>query len=190
MTAGDEKRYYPLFADLEARQCVVVGGGRVGLEKVRGLLECGAAVTVVAPEVEPELPELPVRWRPRPYRARDLDGAFLVIAATSDEAVNRRVYADAERRRILCNVADAPELCSFILPALHRQGPLAIAVSTGGASPALAQHIRDELAARYGPRYADLARRLRALRPWAKTRFPSYEERRDFFRALVSRSLG
>jgi siroheme synthase-like protein len=88
-----------------------------------------------------------------------------VIAATSVEEVNRRVFADAEERNLFCNVADVPELCSFILPAVHRQGPIAVAVSTGGASPALAQRLRDEIAAVVRPEHADLAYRLRELRP-------------------------
>src|SRR5207245_6095486 len=118
------------------------------------------------------------------YRRRDLRGAFLVIAATSQRDVNERVHRDAERRGLLCNVADVPELCNFILPAVHREGPIAIAVSTGGASPALAKRIRSDIAARIGPEHAELARRLQQLRPAAKQRFPSYEERRDYFESL------
>src|SRR5207237_5411969 len=104
--------------------------------------------------------------------------------------LNRRVYADAEARSLLCNVVDVPELCSFILPAVHRQDPLAIAISTGGASPALAQRIKRELAETYGSDYAELARELRELRPWAKERYETYEERRDFFQGLVAEQPG
>jgi siroheme synthase-like protein len=186
----EARRFYPLFADLADRRCLVVGAGAVGLEKARGLVEAGASVTVVAPEAEPGIGALPVRWLPREYESGDLEGVFLVCAATSDPAVNRRVFEDAEARSLLCNVADVPELCSFILPAVHRADPIAIAVSTGGASPALAQRIRDEVAARYGAEHADLARRLESLRPWAKANLPSYEERRDFFRELVEEALG
>lgn len=184
-----EIRYYPLFADLRGRRCLVVGAGAVALEKARGLVECGASVTIVAPRAEPEIGVLAVRWLPRAYERGDVDGCFLVCAATSDPAVNRCVFDDAEEHRILCNVADVPELCSFILPAVHREHPIAIAVSTGGASPALAQRIRDEVAGRYGPEHALLAQRLRALRPWAKRNLPAYEDRRDFFRALVEEAL-
>jgi siroheme synthase-like protein len=147
-------------------------------------------VTVVAPEADPGIGVLAARWIPRPYESDDLDGCFLVCAATSDTAVNRRVFRDAEERRILCNVADVPELCSFILPAVHRREPIAIAVSTGGASPALAQRIRDEVAERYGAEHAQLAQRLESLRPWARENLPTYEERRDFFRELVEEALG
>lgn len=183
------KHYYMACLDLEARRCVVVGGGNVGLEKVRGLLDCGAAVTVVSPELHAELCSLPVVWRPRAYRASDLDNTFLVVAATPHETVNRRVHADAEARNLLCNVADVPELCNFILPAVHRQDPITIAVSTGGASPALAQRIRGDIAERIGPEHAELAQRLQSLRPWAKRHFATYAERRDFFQRVVDRAL-
>ena len=185
-----DKRYYMACLDLEDRSCLIVGGGPVALEKAQGLLECGARVTVVAPQAMPELQAPPVEWLARGYRASDLDGRALVIAATSDRRVNRRVHAGAEARGLLCNVADVPELCTFILPAVHRQGPIAVAVSTGGASPALAQRIRDEVAARIGPEHAALAARLRELRPWARSHFPTYAERRDFFARLVDEELG
>jgi siroheme synthase-like protein len=184
-----EKRYYMACLDVEGRDCLVVGGGSVGLEKTCGLVECGARVTVVAPEVVPTLRELPVDVVERRYESSDLMGRFLVMAATADAEVNRRVYEDAEARSLLCNVADAPDLCTFILPAVHRQDPIAIAVTTSGASPALAQRIRGEVAERYGPNYAELARRLRALRPWAKENLATYEERRDYFQALVEEAL-
>ncbi|HXF99089.1 MAG TPA: bifunctional precorrin-2 dehydrogenase/sirohydrochlorin ferrochelatase [Gaiellaceae bacterium] len=184
-----EKRYYPAFLDLEGRSCLVVGGGPAALEKTRGLLACGARVTVVAPRVVDELGALDVELLPRRYRSSDLEGRFLVVAATSDPELNRRVFADAEARALLCNVVDVPELCSFILPAVARRGPIALAVSTGGASPALAQRLRDDLAAAIGPEHVALARRLRALRPWAKATLPTYEERRRFFAALVAEEL-
>src|SRR2546425_3531681 len=177
-----EKAYYMACLDLEGRSCLVVGGGSVGVEKAKGLLDCGARVTAVAPEADPELLDLSVEWLRRRYRAGDLDGRFLVVAATSNRSVNRRVFADAEARSLFCNVVDTPELCSFILPAVHREGPIALAVSTGGASPALAQHLRERLAEQIQPEHADLAERLRSLRPWVKAHYPTYEERRDYFR--------
>jgi len=185
-----DKRYYMACLDLMDRPVLVVGGGRVAHEKVEGLLDCGAAVTVVAPQVVPELERLPVTLVRRGYRSEDLDGRFLVVAATSTASVNRRVYREAETRALLCNVVDVPELCSFILPAVHRQDPIAVAISTGGASPVLAQRLRDEVAAVVGPEHADLARTLRELRPWAKSHLPTYEARRDYFAALVTERLG
>ena len=185
-----EKRYYMTCIDLAGRPVLVVGGGRVALEKVEGLLDCGAHVTVVAPQIVPELAVLPVMIVRRGYRSSDLDGRFLVVAATSTTSVNRRVYREAEARALLCNVADVPELCSFILPAVHREDPIAVAISTGGASPALAQRLRDEVAAVVRPEHAELARRLRDLRPWAKSHLPTYEARRDYFAGLVKEKLG
>src|SRR6185437_3041227 len=128
-------------------------------------------------------------WVARGYESGDLDGAFLVIAATSDREVNERVFRDAEQLGKLCNVADVPELCNFILPAVHRQGPIAVAVSTGGASPALAKRLRSQIAELVRPEHADLAEELRALRPEVKERFRSYEERKDYFEELVRSRL-
>jgi precorrin-2 dehydrogenase len=175
--------------DLRGRRCVVIGGGMVGLEKAKGLLVCGAQVMVVSPELRDDLRALDVTWRRGRYRRSDLRGAFLVIAATSDRTVNERVHRDAEARGMLCNVADVPDLCNFILPAVHREGPIAVAVSTGGASPALAKRIRNDVAAIVTPDHAELARRLEALRPWVKKQYPSYEERRDYFESLVEKAL-
>jgi precorrin-2 dehydrogenase/sirohydrochlorin ferrochelatase len=182
-------QYYMACLDLRGRRCVVVGGGTVGAEKARGLLACGAEVTVVSPELDGELRTLGVTWRRGRYRRDDLRDAFLVIAATADRSVNERVHRDAEARGMLCNVADAADLCNFILPAVHREGPIAVAVSTGGASPALAKRVRDDVAAIVTPEHAALAQRLEELRPWVKENYPSYEERRDFFEALVGEAL-
>jgi precorrin-2 dehydrogenase / sirohydrochlorin ferrochelatase len=184
-----EKRYYIACLDLEGRSCLVVGGGSVALEKTRGLLDCGARVTVVAPEIDPAFYELDVAQARRGYRTSDLAGRFLVVAATSTPSVNRRVYQDAEARSLPCNVVDVPELCSFILPAVYRQDPIAIAVTTGGASPALAQRLRDDIADMVGDEHAQLARRLRELRPWAQENLPTYEHRRRFFADLVASEL-
>ena len=182
-------QYYMACLDLQGRRCVVVGGGTIGAEKARGLLACGADVTIVSPTLDESLRSLAVTWQRGTYRRRDLRGAFLVIAATSQRDVNERVHRDAERRGLLCNVADVPDLCNFILPAVHREGPIAVAVSTGGASPALAKRIRSDVAAIVTPEHAELAARLERLRPWVKEQYPSYEERRDFFEALVEDAL-
>jgi precorrin-2 dehydrogenase len=189
-----EKRYYMACLDLAERDVLVVGAGRVAHEKIEGLLDVGARVTVVAPDVSEPVEHLArtcrlalIRGR---YRASDLEGRFLVVAATSTSAVNRRVYADAEARGMLCNVVDVPELCSFILPAVHRADPIAVAISTGGASPALAQRLRDDVARLITPAHVRLARELRELRPSAKKRFPTYAARRDYFQDLVRERLG
>jgi precorrin-2 dehydrogenase / sirohydrochlorin ferrochelatase len=182
-------RYYMACLDLRGRDCLVVGGGRVATEKVRGLLDCGANVTVVAPAVDDELRALAVRLVERAFSRSDVVGRFLVVAATNDRSVNADVSSVARERETLCNVADDPELCSFILPAIVRRDPIVVGVSTGGASPALAQRIRADLAELVRPEHADLARKLEALRPWAKTELPTYEARRDYFRQLVAEAL-
>lgn len=178
-------RYYMACIDLRGRSCLVVGGGRVALEKVQGLLDCEARVTVVAPEVEDDLRRLPVRVVQRAFEPEDVEGHLVVIAATDNRAVNAAV----SRAAPLCNVADDPELCTFILPAIVRRDPILVGVSTGGASPALAQRIRADIAQLVGPQHAALARRLAALRPWAKRELPTYEARRDYFSKLVEEAL-
>jgi UDP-N-acetylglucosamine 2-epimerase len=134
--------YYMACLDLRGRGCLVVGGGRVATEKVHGLLDCDAQVTVVAPHIDDALRRLPVRLVCRTFEPRDVEGHLLVIAATNDRAVNETVSREAAVRSIFCNVADDPDLCSFILPAIVRRDPIGVGVSTGGASPALAQRIR------------------------------------------------
>ena len=175
---------------LGGRRCVVVGGGEVGLEKVEGLLACGGKVTLVAPDAVPELERLAaegsIAWERREYRSSDLEATFIVIAATGDTEVNIRVFEDAERRAMLVNVVDVPPLCNFILPAIVRTGPLAIAISTAGASPALAKRIRDEIAAEYGEPYAKLAVMLNEVRGWAKATLPTYKDRKAFFESIVN----
>ena len=145
---------------------------------------------MVAPQIEPELQQLPVRWRRKRYETEDLAGNTLVVAATPVRSVNHRIFRDAEERSMLVNVVDTPELCSFILPAVYRRDPIAIAVSTGGASPALAKRLRDELGARIGEEHVALARRLRDLRPWAKLHYRSYGARKEFFESLVESAWG
>ena len=176
--------------DLRERPCLVIGAGPIGLEKIRGMLAAGAAVTVVAPEAEDEVARLAgdgvVAWHRREYAEPDLDGQLLVFAATSDTGLNVRVYRDAERRSMLVNVVDVPPLCNFIMPAMVRNEPLAIAISTAGASPALAKRLKREIAERYGAPYARLATILSGLRGWAKDTLPTYEDRRAFFEDLVN----
>ena len=175
---------------LSGRPCLVVGGGEVALEKAEGLLACKGEVTLVAPELHPVLAELAgegsIEWRARDYRSEDLDGMFLVIAATSDSEVNIAVSKDAEARSMLVNVVDVPPLCNFILPAIVRSGPLAIAISTAGASPALAKRMKREIAELFGEEYARLALMLNDARGWAKATLPTFAQRREFFDAIVS----
>ena len=175
---------------LGGRRCVVVGGGDVGLEKVEGLLACDGDVTLVAPDAVDELWSLAdegsIRWEQRAFEPGDLDGKFLAIAATSDTDVNIAVYEEAERRAMLVNVVDVPPLCNFILPAIVRTGPLAIAISTAGASPALAKRMKREIAETYGEPYARLAILLNGARGWAKATLPTYQDRKVFFESIVN----
>jgi siroheme synthase-like protein len=184
------KDFYMACLDVAGRRCIVVGGGSVGHEKAAGLVACGASVTVISPDLSPLFASLDVTWIERRYRTGDLEGAFIAIAATSDRSVNEHVFGDAETRGMLCNVADVPDLCNFILPAVHREGPIAVAVSTGGASPALAKRLRSQIAELVRPEHADLAEELRAMRPEVKERFATYEERRDYFEDVVTDRLG
>jgi siroheme synthase-like protein len=183
--------FYVACLRLAGRRCVVVGGGEVGLEKVEGLLACDARVTLVAPEAVAELRDLAnegsIEWERREYAGpSDLEGAFLVIASTDDTDVNVRVYEDAEARAMLVNVVDVPPLCNFILPAIVRTGPLAIAISTAGASPALAKRIKRQIAEEYGEPYARLAVILNEARGWAKATLPTYQDRKAFFEGIVN----
>ena len=147
---------YPVNLVVAGRPCLVVGGGRVALTKVRGLVDAGARVTVVAPEVVPEVAALADVVEVRPYRDGEAARYRFVVAATGDPGVNQRVYDDGEAGGVWVNSADDPQRCSAILPARVRQGRLTLTVSTGGHSPAVAAWVRDRLAREYGPEYDQL----------------------------------
>ena len=157
---------------------------------MEGLLACDASVTLVAPEAHPALVDLAlegsIAWVRREFREEDLDGALIAIAATNDTDVNISVFNAAERRAMLVNVVDVPPLCTFILPAIVRTGPLAVAISTAGASPALAKRMKREISERYGEPYAQLAVMLNDARGWAKQTLPTYQERKEFFEGIVN----
>ena len=183
--------FYIACLRLKGRRCLVVGGGDIGLEKVEGILTCSGDVTLVAPEAHPALREYAeegsIRWEQRGYAGpQDLEGAFLAIAASNDSEVNIRVFEDAEARAMLVNVVDVPPLCNFILPAIVRSGPLAIAISTAGASPALAKRMKREIADSFGEPYARLAIMLNDARGWAKATLPTYQDRKEFFEGIVN----
>ena len=185
-----ETPFYIACLRLEGRRCVVIGGGDIGLEKVEGLLACGADVTLVAPDAHPALIDLAaeesITWARREYRTADLEGCLIAIAATDDTDLNIKVYDDAEKRAMLVNVVDVPPLCNFILPAIVRTGPLAVAISTAGASPALAKRMKREIAELFGEPYADLAILLNDVRGWAKGTLPTYQDRKEFFESIVN----
>jgi siroheme synthase-like protein len=181
--------FYIACLRLKGRRCLVVGGGDIGLEKVEGLLACDASVTLVAPEAHPALVDLAlegsIEWVRREFREEDLEGTLIAIAATDDTDVNISVFNAAERRAMLVNVVDVPPLCNFILPAIVRTGPLAVAISTAGASPALAKRMKREISELFGEPYAQLAVMLNDARGWAKGTLPTYQDRKAFFEGIV-----
>src|SRR5829696_3343613 len=185
-----ETPFYIACLKLTGRRCLVVGGGEIGLEKVEGLLACDGKVVLVAPAAVAELEQLAaegsIAWLHREYEPGDLERTFIAIAATDDTDTNIRVYEDAERRAMLVNIVDVPPLCNFILPAVVRTGPLAIAISTAGASPALAKRIKRQIADEFGAEYARLAVLLNDARGWAKGTLPTYQDRKAFFEEIVN----
>ena len=150
---------FPMFVKLAGRSCVVVGGGTIAESKVESLLAADAAVVVVSPTLTAKLQHQhsigSLNWIPRRFDPIDLDGAFLVIAATSDDSVNELVFQEAESRGILCNAVDQPPRCHFYFPAVVRRGALQIAISTGGLSPSLARRLREEFEAEFGSEYEE-----------------------------------
>jgi precorrin-2 dehydrogenase/sirohydrochlorin ferrochelatase len=185
-----ETPFYIACLKLTGRRCLVVGGGDIGLEKVEGLLACDATVVLVAPDAIEPLQALAsegsIDWQQRTYEPADLEGTFMAIACTNDTDVNIAVFDDAERRAMLVNIVDVPPLCNFILPAIVRTGPLAIAISTAGASPALAKRMKAEVSELFGEEYARLAVMLNDARGWAKGTLPTYQDRKVFFEGIVN----
>jgi precorrin-2 dehydrogenase/sirohydrochlorin ferrochelatase len=185
--------YYPAILDLVARNALVVGAGRVGEGKIRGLLNAGAHVKVVSLEATDQVrtwaEDGRIELHLRAYETHDLDGCFLVIAATERQDTNVRVSGDAEARQMLCNVVDVPHLCNFILPSIMRRGDLLVAVSTAGASPALARKIRLSLEEQYGEEYAIALQLLGSLREEMKQRYPDPRDRKVLFERIVYSDL-
>jgi precorrin-2 dehydrogenase/sirohydrochlorin ferrochelatase len=185
--------YYPAILDMAGRRALVVGAGKVGEGKITGLVNAGAVVKVVSltatPQVERWADEGRIELELRRYESSDLDGRFLVIAATEDNDTNVRVFEDAEQRQMLCNVVDVTHLCNFILPSIVRRGDLAIAVSTSGASPALARRIRISLGECYGDEYAVALELLGSLREELKALYPKPEKRKVIFERIVYSEL-
>ncbi len=185
--------YLPIFLDVTARRCLVVGGGALAERKVAALLEAGAAVTVLSPRLTPSLVARArargLNHLAREYRAGDLRGAALVILATDDKQQNREIAAEARASGIPINVVDEPELCTFIAPAVVSRGALQVAISTGGASPAMAARIRRELEHQFGPEYGLALEILRAARKMLRSSEPRPAERAGRLRALAGSEL-
>lgn len=185
--------YYPAFLDLRDRPCVVIGGGAVAAEKVRGLLDAGARVTVIAPALTDSLAALAEERRivvhRRPYRPGDLKGVFLAIAADGDRDTRTAIWREAEVERVVLNSVDDAAHCHFIAPAIHRRGDLVVAVSTAGKSPALAVRLRDRIAAGIGPEYGALLELLGELRLEIASREPDFARRTALWYRLVDLDL-
>jgi precorrin-2 dehydrogenase/sirohydrochlorin ferrochelatase len=180
-----------MFLKLQGRQCLVVGAGRIGEPKIGGLLETGARIRVVSLDASPIVREWAragkLELELRPFTAADLDGAFLAVVATNSRALNERVYHEAQRRGVLCNVVDVPDLCDFFYPAVVRRGDLQIAVSTAGQSPSLAQKIRQQLEKQFGPGYTAWVAELGETRRLILASDLDKERKLDLLHSLASR---
>jgi precorrin-2 dehydrogenase/sirohydrochlorin ferrochelatase len=180
-----------MFLKLEGRECLVVGAGKVGEPKIGGLLETGARVRVVALQASPEVREWAragkIELKLRAFSADDLTGAFLAVVATNSRTLNERVYREAQRLGVLCNVVDVPDLCDFYYPSVVRRGDLQIAVSTSGQSPSLAQKIRQQLEKQFGPAYAAWVAELGETRKLILASDLDQERKLDLLHSLASR---
>lgn len=185
--------YYPILLNIKHKNCLVVGGGGVGERKAITLMTCGANVSVVSIDFTDRLIELEKNNRltliKRPYQQSDLTGVFLVIGATNNESINTQIYHDAQQLNILCNIADKPEWCNFILPSIVRRDDLIIAVSTSGKSPALAKKIRKELEKQYGNEYALFLKFMGAIRKKLLSREHAPEAHKPIFEKLINSRL-
>ncbi len=186
-------RYYPINLDIQGRRCLVVGGGSVGTRKVITLLNCGAAVTVVSPRTTEKLNALAkagsITLRNRSYRTTDLKNVFLVIGATDDEILNQKISSDADSRDILCNIADRPAVCNFILPSIVHRGDLIITISTSGKSPALAKKLRKTLERQFGEEYAVMLQLMGAIREKLLRQAHEPEAHKHLFNQLIDNGL-
>src|SRR5882672_12647349 len=153
------EKLFPMFLKLSNRPCLVVGAGAIAESKIASLLDAAGHVRVVAPEATPQVRtwahSKTLEWHQRPFEPADLDGMFLVIAATSSTELHERIFEEASRRSVLCNIVDVPALCDFYYPSVVQRGALQIAISTAGQSPALAQRLRKQPEAQFGPEYEE-----------------------------------
>src|SRR5216684_4015785 len=183
---------FPMFLKLEGRSCLVVGAGAIGGPKIESLLTAGASVRVIAPRVTAAVAEWSrtgaLVWEAREFHPADLDGVFLVIAATHSREANGTIFGEAQQRKILCNVVDDPEYCDFYYPAEVRRGDLQLAISTNGHSPALAQRIRRELEIQFGTEYGEWLTKLGKIRQQLFASEMNPDERRRLLHELASRA--
>src|SRR3990172_7396816 len=179
-------KYYPILLNIHDKKCLVVGGGNVAWRKVCSLKEAAARVTVVSPEFCLEMgKETGIERIQQKYEEGFLNGAWVVIASTDDEEVNKKIYYDAAKKGILVNVIDRPEFCSFIVPATINRGDLSISISTGGASPALARNIRESLEKQFGDEYSEFAKLLSETRRKILSEISDESIRRDILQRIA-----
>lgn len=186
-------RYYPVNLDIRGKRCLVVGGGGVGTRKARNLFRSGAAVTVVSMGFSDDLRKMAetrqITLEEREYRSSDLTGIFLVIGATSDPSLNKRIADDAAEKNMLCNIADLPRACNFILPSVVHRGDLTISISTSGKSPALARQLRKDLENRFGPEYSEFLLLMGEIRKKMLEESRDPDAHKALFRKLVQEDL-
>ncbi len=187
------KRYYPIFWNLEGKRCLIVGGGAVAQRKAKDLLTAGATVVLISRRLTEELVSMAnsgeIAYGGKEYSCEHLRDVCMVIGATNDTELNKRIAVDAAERRIPFNIVDVPELCDFIVPATVHRGELTIAISTAGASPALAKKIRQELEDIYGEEYGQLLEVMRELRKKVIAAGKSEAENKKLFTALIASPL-
>lgn len=185
-------KYYPVNLTVADKDCLIVGGGAVGARKASTLVQCNAMVTVISPEFHPSFHSIDrtrLRLVRKNYTPSDLKGRFMVMGATDDQELNARIARDANRKNILCNIVDAPELSSFIVPAVVNRGDLIIAVSTSGNSPAFAKQLRKDLEKQFGQEYADFLGLMGTIRKKLLQAGHAPEEHRALFKKLIDRGL-
>lgn len=186
-------RYYPIYLDIKDRNCLVVGGGSVGTRKVEMLLACGAKVTVVSLDATEILKKHSdsgvIQLKKRAFQLADIGHVFLVIGATDNEDLNFKIHAEAERRGVLCNIADRPGVCNFILPSIVNRGDLIIAISTSGKSPAFAKKLRKQLEAQFGDEYAEFLDLMGAIRKKLLSKDHEPEAHKHLFEQLIQKDL-
>lgn len=185
----DKNPYFPIYVKIKGKPCLVVGGGRVAERKVQDLLHHEAVVSIVSPRLTEPLTNLAkekkIKAIRRNFKTEDLEEAFIVIAATNSRETNAKVYEEAVKRKILVNVSDQPELCSFIIPAVVRRGLLQISISTGGKSPALAQRIREAIEEQFGSEYSDLVETMANIRKELKRKISDPQKRIKTYKKIV-----
>lgn len=185
--------YYPVNLKIKDRPCLVVGGGKVGTRKVKGLMQCDARVVVVSPVVSLAIERLAgqgkIVWKKKDYDPSDLDGFFLVIGSTSNQDVNWQISRDAEEKGMICNIADVPDACNFILPSVIRRGPLTVTVSTSGQSPAFSKSLRRQMDSMFGPEYEMFLSIMGGIRKTLLAEAHDHEAHKPLFEAIIKGGL-